>query len=383
MVQQRDRRTDPIDVPLARILLASPLPPPIGGIATWTEEVLATSLRARFALDVFDSAWDERGVRARSRWGLRRAIGAVVQLARYQRVLRRTRPVLVHVSSSYHWGFLRDGAMVLIARALGTRVVLHLHGGDFGDFLSRLPRALQAAAHRVLRACDRIIVLDSGTEATVGALVGNNRTCRLPNAVAVPDAPAARAPGAGQPVRIVYVGALIEAKGVLDLLTAFQSVRGAVLTLVGPLDASFAPRLRSHPALASPNVAMLAECPRSDVLTRIAESDLFVLPSHREGLPLSLLEAMAAGCAIVTTSVGAIPDVLRDGVEGRLVPPSDPEALGAAIQMLVDSPAQRAALGRAAHARARECYTREALAVRLAAVWGEVLATTPRISGAS
>lgn len=86
--------------------------------------------------------------------------------------------------------------------------------------------------------------------------------------------------------------------------------------------------------------------------TRVAlllgAADLFVLPSYDEGLPLALMEAMAAGKAIISTAVGGVPELIVDGVNGLLVPPGQPEALAEAIASAACDPGQRASLGVAA-----------------------------------
>ncbi len=90
---------------------------------------------------------------------------------------------------------------------------------------------------------------------------------------------------------------------------------------------------------------------RYDVLRLLTAADLFVLASRQEGLPVSLMEATSVGAAIVATSVGGVPQVITDGVDGLVVPPGDPPALVDALVRLVGDPDLRAELGRAAKLR--------------------------------
>ena len=92
---------------------------------------------------------------------------------------------------------------------------------------------------------------------------------------------------------------------------------------------------------------------RRDVPRLLAAADVFVLASDREGLPIAVLEAMAAARPVVATAVGNLPDVIRDGATGRLVPPGDCAALAAALAELLGDPQRAAGMGEAAREAAR------------------------------
>jgi glycosyltransferase involved in cell wall biosynthesis len=112
---------------------------------------------------------------------------------------------------------------------------------------------------------------------------------------------------------------------------------------------------------------------RSDALELVAGADIFVLPSHHEGMPVALMEAMSLGTPVVATAVGGVPDIVTSGVEGLLVPPRRPELLADAIAELATDPVRRAELGRAA--RERSAAFDVAVATRaVEAVYDEVLA---------
>jgi glycosyltransferase involved in cell wall biosynthesis len=89
--------------------------------------------------------------------------------------------------------------------------------------------------------------------------------------------------------------------------------------------------------------------------------DVFVLSSVSEGLPLALLEAMATGLPVVVTQVGGMGEAVRAGDSGLVVAPGDPDRLTAAVKTLIDDPALRARLGRAAQQRAREHFDLRAM----------------------
>lgn len=111
---------------------------------------------------------------------------------------------------------------------------------------------------------------------------------------------------------------------------------------------------------------------RRDIPTIYRALDVFVLPSRWEGLPLALLEAMGAGLPVVATGVGGVKDVIRDGVNGRLVPPRNPEALAAAVMEIVRRPDRGQVLGDQARNTVKEHYSQEAMLEKLAALYLEL-----------
>jgi glycosyltransferase involved in cell wall biosynthesis len=112
---------------------------------------------------------------------------------------------------------------------------------------------------------------------------------------------------------------------------------------------------------------------RTDTAQLLAGADIFVLPSHQEGLPVALMEAMSAGLPVVATIVGGVPDVVTDGVEGLLVPPQRPDLLAEAVGRVARDPSLRARLGAASLARSAVFDVRNASRA-IEAVYAELLA---------
>ena len=98
---------------------------------------------------------------------------------------------------------------------------------------------------------------------------------------------------------------------------------------------------------------------RRDVPALLMRHQIFVLSTHYEGMPLALLEAMAAGCAVVGSAVPGVQGLIRDGVDGVLVPPQDPAALAQALASLLKNPARAASLAARARVRAQSEFSRE------------------------
>jgi glycosyltransferase involved in cell wall biosynthesis len=359
------------------VMLASPLPPPVGGISSWTVALLASPLAERFSLRVFDTApREEVAVSGGSRFRLDRASDSLRMLLGLARELRRRRPRVLHVNTSYRWAMLRDGLFVWIARTLGVRTILHFRGGDFPEFAAACPRWARWLLDATLRRTDRLIALTRDTEEFLAGRVPG-RVRYLPNFVDLEGFPRVERTASGGLVEILYVGWIIEAKGIRELLQAMQGVPRARLTLVGPSDPDFLASLAPALAALGERVRVLPQLPRAELLPLYREAEIFTLPTWREGFPNVVLEAMRAGLPIVATPIGAIPDAVRHGEEALLVPPRDRDALARALAALVDDPALRAAMGRRARARVEALFSREVVLEQLAQIWQE-LAAAPR-----
>ena len=178
-------------------------------------------------------------------------------------------------------------------------------------------------------------------------------------------APMPRAPrGASALPRLLYVGRISPEKGVEVLLDAFARIRSAspgrrpLLSFAGydyrggVYGEEFRRRVEASPLGAS--VTFAGHVPYGPALFDLYDAhDVLVLPSFTEGFPQVVLEAMARGLPVVATSVGGVPRVLRDGINGRLVAPGDPEALADAVTSLLGDPSTSDRLAAAGHATAR------------------------------
>jgi glycosyltransferase involved in cell wall biosynthesis len=143
------------------------------------------------------------------------------------------------------------------------------------------------------------------------------------------------------------------------------------LELAGDGDADAIAR-RAHELGIGDRVLIRGWCPAGERERLLARASLFVLPSHVEGLPMSLLEAMAAGCAVIATRVGGIPDVVQDNVNGLLVGHDDPAALAAAMVRVLGNAALAERIGREARATIARRHAPAAAVEQLGRIYSEL-----------
>lgn len=171
------------------------------------------------------------------------------------------------------------------------------------------------------------------------------------------------------------VGRLVEAKGYEHLIEALRLLRRDYpdLRWLAAGDGERRPALAQLAAERGLSDAVIWAGMRDDVGDLLAAMDLWIMSSVREGLPVALLEAMAASKTIVATNVGGIPDAARDKREAILVPPADPQALAAAIAKLLREPDLAQALAEAARKRATAEYGIAGVARRIEEVYHQEL----------
>jgi glycosyltransferase involved in cell wall biosynthesis len=217
-----------------------------------------------------------------------------------------------------------------------------------------------------------VITLSEGWAQFVRGFAPRAQVAVLPNSVALPP------PGtgaAGDEGRILFLGRLEEAKGVFELLHAcallaprFPAIR---LVLGGEGDANAVRRRASELGVAE-RIELPGWIGPEQRAHELRRAQVFCLPSHAEGLPMALLEAMAAGKAVVASSVGGIPEAISDGDNGLLVPPHASQALAGALAGLLGDEALRRRMGRRARETVEQHYSLDAVGARLGQIYHEL-----------
>lgn len=240
----------------------------------------------------------------------------------------------VHVNVAERLSLARKGALMLACRALGVPVVLHLHAAQLHHTYRAMPAPARALVRKMFSLPDSCIVLGQAAAdfVTRELKVPADKVEIVINGVPDPQVPRRQAPSAVP--RVLFLGNLSERKGVSDLLKALaQPVLAGMpfqLTLAGGGD------VEHYNAMAvslgvSDRVHFEGWAGPDKVARLLAQSDVMVLPSYDEGLPLAILEALAHGVAVVCTPVGEIPNVLTDRVNASMVKPGDVPGLARAI----------------------------------------------------
>lgn len=261
---------------------------------------------------------------------------------------------VLHAHFSQGGSIARKAVPLFFARLRGVATIVHCHGANFFEWMDELPSPARRAVRAGLRA-DYCLVLGQSQVDECSKSLGfdDSNICVLYNPVVVPPHPPVR--HCRGELKAVSLGRLGARKGTYDLIRAIglmpEDVRADLrITLAGDGEVDQAREFVHRNGLddAIDVIGWVGTGERDRLL---AESAIMVLPSYNEGLPMAVLEAMAHGVVPVTTPVGAIPEVITDGVDGLLVEPGDVEQLAAALGSLVVDDELRDRLSAAARMR--------------------------------
>ena len=298
----------------------------------------------------------------------------VVALAKLALLLIGRRLDVLHIHLAAGGSTSRKSLLAGMARLAGVPVIVHVHSGRFPEYWRE---ASPAAAQRIARLLDgsaMIIVLCRAHGDAIAELLPSIRDRITVLANATPSRPRARIPQPGAPVTLTFLGILMQQKGVGDLLSALAKLDTetpwhATVAGYGYLDEFLRQRADLDLTGKVSFPGWLDEAGVDDLLSR---TDVYVLPSYSEGLPMSILEAFAAGVPVVATPLPAIVEVVEDGRTGCLVPVGDVDALAAALARLIDDAPLRRRMGDAGRVDHAARFAIEPYVEKLADLWRAV-----------
>lgn len=363
-----------------KVVVVAEATPMRGGIATFAETITADPGLAReFDMELLNTA--REATREGGRFNLANVRHVLADT--WQTFLAARRADIVHVQLVADPGLpaVRAAALCLAGSAGRAKLIAHVHSavGNAGrpEFASygRLDRI----ALRSLRRADLVCTVSDPGTATMREFAGRTPVQTVDNAMPVFAFTPTRADRV--PASVLFVGVICRRKGTVELARAGRLLQESGITdwrliVVGGQGPTPEPEYAEIVAefeASGLSDSLVGPEYGEQIKARLAEADIFVLPSFLEGQPIAIIEAMAAGVPVVGTAIGAVPDLIRDGIEGRVVEPGDVEALADALQDLIENPELRATMSVAIRQRAEDHHSLERLSERLAGIYWGVL----------
>lgn len=328
-----------------KVLFVAPFDGITGGIMRWAEHIYNYYQGISDTGIVIDKCSIGRNYVVKADKPITRIISAFKDyshtIRNYRNVLRKDSYDIAHISTSASLSLLKDMLMIRIAHRCGTKTVIHFHFGRIPE-LQKQNNWEWKLMKKVISMSDSVIVMTESSHKTLTDC-GYSNIHLVPNPLspAVTDYIRKHPDKDRIPGTILFVGHVIKTKGVEELVDACGHIENVKLKIIGHAADDMKSLLRQKAINCKGDDSWLeqtGELPYEQVLDQMQRCDLFVLPTYTEGFPNVILESMACGCAIVTTKVGAIPEMLKEddrGKYGILIDPKNTEALESAIKAML------------------------------------------------
>ena len=292
---------------------------------------------------------------------------------RFLLLLASNKVACVHLHVARHTSFWRKSIFATCAFMMHRPVLLHLHSGGFPAFFHNDCNWIKKRAVRfVLEHAQQLIVLSQSWHTVLQAISSNRRITVIENFLEPPTR--ALDDAARRKHQVLFLGLFNRDKGFYDLLEAIaplcKEFPSLLLTCGGKGDQEAAVQIIKRLQIEK-HVQLLGWISGQLKEALLSQSSFFILPSYIEGVPMGILEGMAWGLPVVSTTVGGIPDVVEDGREGLLIEPGDIAALREAMERFLRNDEERKRMGSAAREKVSRRFTPHTIIPRLDILYGE------------
>lgn len=359
------------------ILILSPLPPPVGGIASWTENLIDYISKEKIPCVIHLNIAIRFKSITQKKKAIRLISGTIDSLILFYKFINyyiKYRPKIVHLTTPASYALFKDVMLSIMCQLFGIKLINHFHFG-------RIP---ELALHsnwewKMIKILTRIsycsIVLDSLSQDEL-------KKCYLGNVYTVPN-PCSKEVEliARKEIKtietkdLIFVGHVIPQKGVFELVESIILMEQNVnLTIVGPFEDSIKEKLMTIAQKKDFGswLRFNGVMSRGEILELMQKSYALVLPSYSEGFPNVILESLACGCPVISTNVGAIPEMLSIGKDsqcGLCIPIHDIDSLKDSINYLYANPNKRTEFAINGKKKVLENYTMSCVYKQYDSIW--------------
>lgn len=251
------------------------------------------------------------------------------------------KPDVVHIHMSYKGSFERKFIIHKLCKKFKVPDVIHLHGSEFKKWYNESNVIMQKKIRKLLCESDSFIVLGDKWNESIRNIEPTTKTVVVSNTIHIPKE---CVKWNCKNVQVLFLGVLIKRKGVADLLQAISylkqnnKISNVKFVIAGSGDEENSLKEMCDRLQINSNVDFVGWTIGKKKDDLIKTSQLLVLPSYNEGLPVAILEAISYGLPIIATDVGDISSAVKDGINGYLIHPGEMLELAEAIERIVNSP---------------------------------------------
>ena len=278
---------------------------------------------------------------------------------------------IVHVHVASDNSFWRKSFFIRLAKKHGKKLVLHQHGGDIENYYNNiLDDKGRAKVKKILDMADVILVLSERLKDFFESITDSDKISVLPNGVKIPGYNR----GEHSPYKLLFLGRICADKGINELIDAVSALRseypGLKLYFGGIYEDSL---LKSKVEANSEFIEYLGWVSGALKEKYLRECGILVLPSYYEGFPVSVTEAMAYGCAVVASGVGAVPEIITDEKSGILVKPRSTESLMNGLRRVLENDELFENIRKKANSEIKSKYDMDGCVERLIEIYRQLI----------
>lgn len=327
-----------------KVLMIGPARSVNGGISAVVNNYYRAGLDTKVQLNYIGTMEDG------SKWHkLKIAMQALVQF-----IFTVSKFDLVHINMASDVSLYRKLPFIYFTKLFGKKLVIHQHGGNIEQFYySECSTKRRQFIQKTLQKADAFVVVAPYLKDIFKDIVEEEKIVVLPNAIDIPE----NISKEYQEQNLLFLGRLCKEKGIFELLEAVKELKKEFPNLHLYLGGVWIEdELEQKARQCESYVHYLGWIDAEQKDKYLKKCNIFVLPTYFEGLPMSLLEGMAYGCACVASEVGGIPQVMTSGKDGIVIPAKDVQALKDSIKELLENQKLQKELGRNARKTVEEGY---------------------------
>lgn len=252
---------------------------------------------------------------------------------------------IFHFHMASKGSFLRKSILINICLLMKVPIIIHIHGAKFDQFLEQSSSRKKEKIIKLLNSANKVIVLSQKWKRFFSKYLNSDKIEIISNPSSTFDG-TYKINQNQENLKIIFTGKIGERKGTYDLIKAIKQIsnRSFTLNIYGDGENARLKKMISRYELSN-HVKVYNWLSHDQITNLYDNSNLLVLPSYAEGLPMSILEAIGRGLPVIATNVGGIPELVHDGHNGFLVRPGDISSLAKKIEILIENKSLRERMG--------------------------------------
>lgn len=357
-----------------KVLLCAPSPSNKGGITIWSKTVMDYFSKHDEEVVIQLLPMDRSILLSNLIPKWKRFIIAVKDYSlffiRLWRILAKDNFSTAHITTIGGWmGSIRDLIFIYICKINGVKAITHYHCGTIPRYIKTNNISWKIQSH-VIRLSYTTLVLDESSFKSLQSL-GYSNIYKMPNPL--PEILKNIAEQTRENNRLLFAGHVVPSKGIFELLEAIKEMNEITLDVLGPHDSNIDVRIKqiTDSKAFKAKVVFHGKQNPDIVYNMMQKATLFVLPTYSEGFPMVIMEAMACGCPIISTPVGAIKEMLttNNDITGYLVPPKNIEILKKTIIYCLSHKTEISEKAKTAKEKVVTMYSTDSVMKQLKKIW--------------